>query len=148
MTTTYDELGGYERLRELAEAWHERCLADDIMNHPFSHPGQHDHLDRLASYWAEQLGGPQMYTGVFGDETAVIRRHSGNGVHDEMDARAVVCFRQALDDIGLTEQPLRAELEEWFTFETSEMARYPRSADDVPEELTMPVWSRPGSSDS
>lgn len=110
------------------------------MNHPFSHPGQHDHLGRLASYWAEQLGGPPMYTGVFGDQTAVLRLHSGNGMHEEMDRRAVECFVQALDDADV-DSALRPELEAWFAYETAEMARYPASPDDVPDGLAVPSWS-------
>ncbi len=138
--TLYDRIGGYERLHALAGAWHERCLADEIMNHPFSHPGQHDHLDRLAGYWAEQLGGPPMYTSVFGDETSVVRLHSGNGEHPEMDERGITCFVEAMDDVDI-DTALRGELEAWFAFETAEMSRYPRSPEDVPDGLPLPVWT-------
>jgi hypothetical protein len=41
--------------------------------------------DRLAAYWAEALGGPELFTGRYGDETAVVRMHSGNGEHDVPD---------------------------------------------------------------
>ena len=140
MATLYESVGEYEGLLALAGAWHRRCLDDEIMNHPFSHPGQHDHLERLASYWAQQLGGPPMYTEVYGDETAVVRLHSGNGVHEEMDRRAVECFVQAMADAEV--QPaLRADLCAWFAYETAEMSRYPRSPDDVPDGLPLPVWT-------
>jgi hemoglobin len=145
MGTVYDQVGGYERLRALAGAWHDSCLADEIMNHPFSHPGAHDHLDRLASYWAEQLGGPSLYTGRYGDETSVVRRHAGNGEHPEMDERAVTCFAQALDDIGVDEGVLRSELLTWFAHETGQLARYPRSPHDVPDDLPLRVWGSAGS---
>jgi hypothetical protein len=36
-----------------------------------------------------------------GDETSVVRIHSGNGPHQEMDRRAIACFVQALQDVGL-----------------------------------------------
>jgi len=41
--------------------------------------------ERLAAYWAEALGGPTTYTDQYGDETSVVRIHSGNGPHEEMD---------------------------------------------------------------
>ncbi|SFR90141.1 hemoglobin [Microbacterium sp. cf046] len=138
--TVYEALGGRARVVELASAWHERCLADEIMNHPFSHGGDPHHIDRLAAYWSEQLGGPPLYTSGFADESFVVRMHSGNGVHEEMDQRAVACFVQALDDIGVTEATLRDELIRWFTHETAEMSRYPHSPADVPDDLPLPVW--------
>ena len=38
-----------------------------------------------------------------GDETTVVKMHSGNGEHDEMDRRAIACFDQALADVGLAD---------------------------------------------
>ena len=101
---------GWSRgLLALAHAWHERCLADPVMNHPFSHPGTHpQHLERLAAYWGEALGGPTAFTSALGDETSVLRRHAGNGEHVEMDQRAVACFDAALTDVGITDDPLAA----------------------------------------
>ena len=100
----YDAAGGLDGLLRLAEAWHRRVLADEVVSHAFSHGYRADHSERLAAYWAEALGGPPLYTGVFGDETAVVRMHSGNGPHEEMDRRAIACFDQALVDVGLDER--------------------------------------------
>jgi truncated hemoglobin YjbI len=47
------------------------------------------------------LGGPATYSDRYGDETSVVRIHSGNGPHEEMDQRAIACFDQALEDVGL-----------------------------------------------
>ena len=97
-STVYERLGGHVAVRRLADAWHRRCLADPVVAHAFSHPGQHpDHDERLAAYWSETLGGPPLYTGgegrePLGDESHVLRMHSGNGDHEEMDRRAVACF--------------------------------------------------------
>jgi hypothetical protein len=47
----------------LATAHHARCLADPELNHPFSHGDQHpQHVERLAAYWAEVMGGPEAYS--------------------------------------------------------------------------------------
>jgi hemoglobin len=140
MELTLYEAMGHARIVKLAVAWHERCLADEIMSHPFSHGGDPHHLLRLAAYWGEQLGGPPLYTAELGDESFVVRLHSGNGVHDEMDRRAVVCFEQALDDVEMRDAALRAELVAWFTYETGQMSRYPRSPSDVPDDLVLAVW--------
>ncbi len=67
MPTLYDAAGGDEGLLRLAHAWHERVLADEVV----------------------ALGGPARYSERYGDETAVVRMHSGNGEHDEMNRRAI-----------------------------------------------------------
>ena len=101
MQTVFEAVGGIAGLRRLADAWHRRVMADDVVAHAFSHGFHPDHVERLAAYWAEALGGPAMYSDSYGDETSVVKTHSGNGVHDEMDRRAIACFDQALDDVGL-----------------------------------------------
>jgi hemoglobin len=129
----------------LAEAWHARVLADEIVSHAFSHGYHPQHSERLAAYWAEALGGPAEYTAKYGDETSVVRIHSGNGPHQEMDERAIDCFGQALQDAGLTAEPLRQVLYDYFAWATTTaMARYHDSADDVPDGLKIPRWSWDG----
>jgi hemoglobin len=145
MQSLFDAAGGSEGLLRLAEAWHSRVTADEMVSHAFSHGFHPEHTERLAAYWAEALGGPAAYSTVYGDETSVVRMHSGNGVHDEMDRRAIACFDQALADCGLTTEPLRQVLHDYFAWATTiTMSRYHESADDVPEGLQIPRWSWDG----
>ncbi len=149
MQTVYDAAGGMDGLRRLAGAWHERVMADEVVSHAFSHGFHPDHTERLAAYWAEALGGPPAYSAQLGDETRVVRMHSGNGPHDDMDRRAIACFDQALADVGLADDPpLRQALHDYFAWATTAtMGRYHRSADDVPIGLTIPRWSWTGLQD-
>ena len=80
MQTVFEAAGGMEGMRRLAHAWHQRVIADEVVAHAFSHGFHPDHTERLAAYWAEALGGPASYSDSYGDETAVVRMHSGNGV--------------------------------------------------------------------
>ena len=143
MQTLYEAAGGWEGLLRLAHAWHARVMDDEVVSHAFSHGFHPDHTERLAAYWAEAFGGPTMYSNQHGDETSVVRIHSGNGVHEEMDQRAIACFDQALEDVGLArDQRLRSVLHDYFAWATTTtMARYHRSADDVPHDLQIPKWS-------
>ena len=141
----YEASGGTGGLLRLAHAWHARVMADDEVSHAFSHGYRPDHSERLAAYWAEALGGPPMYSQRYGDETSVVRIHSGNGAHEEMDRRAIACFDQALEDTGLTAEPLRQVLHDYFAWATTTtMARYHDSADDVPDGMSIPHWSWDG----
>ena len=145
MQSVYEAAGGRIGMLRLAEAWHSRVMADEIVSHAFSHGFHPQHSERLAAYWAEALGGPTSYSDTYGDETSVVRIHSGNGLHEEMDHRAIACFDQALEDVGLTADPLRRVLHDYFAWATTTtMARYHESADDVPQGLIIPRWSWEG----
>src|SRR5215469_6744660 len=140
MRTVFEAAGGSDGLQRLAAAWHRRVMADEVVSHAFSHGFHPQHVERLAAYWAEALGGPSTYSECYGDETTVVKMHSGNGEHDEMDRRAIVCFDQALADVGLARDAvLRQVLHDYFTWPTTTtMSRYHESSDDVPSDLKIP----------
>ena len=141
--TVYEAAGGMAGLLRLAHAWHKRVLKDEVVSHAFSHGYHPQHTERLAAYWAEALGGPMTYSDQFGGETSVVRIHSGNGSHEDMDQRAIACFDQALEDVGLArDERLRRVLHDYFAWATTiTMNRYQHSADDVPDGLHIPKWS-------
>ena len=130
----------------LAEAWHVRVMADEVVSHAFRHGFNPRHTERLAAYWGEALGGPAAYSEALRGRDQVVRIHSGNGEHDDMDRRAIDCFDQALDDVGLSaDERLRQALHDYFAWATTTaMARYPESPDDVPDGLSIPQWSWDG----
>ena len=146
MQSVFEAAGGLDGLRRLAHAWHVRVMADEVVSHAFSHGFRPDHTERLAAYWAEALGGPPLYSAGLGDETRVVRMHSGNGPHEDMDRRAIACFDQALADVGLSPgNALGQVLHDYFAWATTTtMSRYHASADDVPAGLAIPRWSWDG----
>lgn len=145
-TTIYEAVGGGDVLLALAHAWHRRCLDDPVASHPFSHPGHPQHLERLAAYWGEALGGPPAYSSTMGDHTHVMRMHAGNGDHPELDERVVALFHLAMADAEVPEA-VRPVLADYFREMTVAMAQYPISPDDVPAGLAFPHWSWDGRPD-
>jgi len=143
--TLYEAVGGADGLLRLASAWHARVMADKVVSHAFSHGYHPEHTARLAA-WAEALDGPTTYSQSYGDESSVVRMHSGNGPHEEMDRRAIACFDEALLDVGLArDEQFRAMLHNYFAWATTTtMARYHESADEVPDGLRVPHWSWDG----
>jgi hemoglobin len=129
--SVYEAAGGSTGLLRLAGAWHLRVMADEIVSHAFSHGFHPQHNERLAAYWAE---------------TSVVRIHSGNGRHEEMDRRAIACFDQAMQDAGLEAAgPLRQVLHDYFAWAaTTTMSQHHESADEVPEGMSIPRWSWDG----
>jgi len=144
--TVYEAAGGYDSLLRLAAAWHARVMADEVVSHAFSHGFHPQHTERLAAYWAEALGGPASFSDLYGDESDVVRMHSGKGSHDQMDRRAIRCFDEALGDAGLAgDDRVSAVLHDYFEWATTTtMSRYHCSESDVPDGLTIPRWSWDG----
>ena len=87
----YEAAGGEQGVRALAEAWHRRVLADEVVAHAFSHGYDPHHTERLAAYWGEALGGPPSFSTRYGSESDVVRMHSGNGRHQDMDESCRYC---------------------------------------------------------
>ena len=141
--TVCEAAGGYQGLLRLARAWHERVMADEVVSHAFSHGFHPEHSERLAAYWAQALGGSATFSAAYVEESWVVRLHSGNGPHEEMDRRAIACFDEALKDVGLAEDDrLRQVLHDYFSWATTTaMSRYHESAEDVPDGLAIPHWS-------
>jgi hemoglobin len=146
MQTIYEAAGGQDGMRRLAAAWHARVLEDEVVSHAFRHGVHPEHVERLAAYWGEAIGGPPTFSTLYADETTVVRIHSGNGLHEEMDRRAIACFDQALIDAGLADDDrLRRVLHDYFAWATTTtMARYTESAADVPDGLKIARWGWEG----
>jgi hemoglobin len=144
--TLFEYAGGEPAFRALARAHHQRCLDDPELNHPFSHPDQHpQHIERLAAYWAEVLGGPPTFSETCSDHSTVVRMHAGEGAMDDLGRRFVACFDAALDDVAMPTDPaFRSAMHDYMVWATAEMIAYPDSDADVPADLPMPRWSWDG----
>jgi hemoglobin len=142
----YEFAGGDSAFLALARAHHKRCLEDPELNHPFSHPDQHpQHVERLAAYWAEVLGGPKTFSQTCGDHSAVLTMHSGNGPMDDLARRFVECFVAAADDAGLRTDPeFRGALRAYMEWAVREMVAYPERDAKIPKDLPMPHWDWDG----
>ncbi|GGB37179.1 oxidoreductase [Flexivirga endophytica] len=142
----FDAAGGADGMTRIAAAWHRRAMADEVVAHAFHGGAKPDHVERLAAYLGEALGGPPRYTELYDAHATVVRIHSGNGEHEEMNRRAIDCFAGALHDAGVDADPetYQAVLDYWAWVTWHPMYAYHRSADDVPSNLQMPQWSWDG----
>jgi len=146
LPTLFEFAGGEPAFLALARAHHERCLADPELNHPFSHADQHpQHVERLAAYWAEVLGGPKTYSETCGDESAVLTMHAGNGDMGDLGERFLDCFVQALDDAALPEdRAFRDAMTAYMRWAVDNVLVYSPVGAVVPANLRMPRWGWEG----
>jgi hemoglobin len=138
--------GGSPAFLALARAHHARCLADPELNHPFSHENQHpQHVERLAAYWGEVLGGPPEYSTSCADQSHLLWMHSGNGDMSDLGRRFVDCFVAAMDDAGLPDDPeFRTSMRSYMEWAVQDVAlRYPDHS-TIPAGVPMPHWSWDG----
>jgi hemoglobin len=144
--TLYEFAGGEEAFLALARAHHARCLADPELNHPFSHEGQHpQHVERLAAYWGEVLGGPPTYSAHCGDESGVLTMHAGNGDMGDLGERFLDCFVRAMDDAGLPEYPaFREAMRAYMRWAVDNVLVYSPEDAVVPAGAAMPRWGWDG----
>jgi hemoglobin len=139
----YDFAGGAPAFLALTRAHHARCLADPELNHPFSHPDQDPHhIERLAAYLAEVMGGPPTFSQTYADHSAILRMHAGNGDMTDLGRRFVNCFMAAADDAQLPDDPdFRHALRSYMQWAVDEVLQYPGDRSSVPAGLPMPRWS-------
>jgi hemoglobin len=144
--TLFEFAGGEPAFLALAAAHHARCIEDPELNHPFSHEGQNPkHIERLAAYWAEVMGGPPAYSQACGDQSTILRMHAGNGDMTDLGERFIRCFARAADDAELPADPeFRAALHAYMCWAVNDVLVYsPRDA-VVPEGAAMPRWGWDG----
>jgi hemoglobin len=143
--TIYEFAGGASAFRALADAHHQRCLEDPELNHPFSHPGNPEHIQRLADYWAEVFGGPPRYSESFGGHSAMLGIHAGQGADEDLGERFVACFILAADDAGLPDDAdFRAALRSYMEWAVSEVVAYSPPGTGVQAGLRAPRWGWDG----
>jgi hemoglobin len=141
----YEAAGGEAAFMALATAHHERCLADPVLNHPFSHGTHPDHIARLAGYWAEVLGGPTTFSESCGGHSGMVGIHAHQGAESDLGDRFVACFVAAMDDADLPADPeLRGALRAYMEWATSDVMAYSPADAVVPDAMPMPRWSWEG----
>ena len=143
----YEFAGGEAAFLALARAHHERCVADRLLNHPFSKQDLNPHhVERLAAYWAEVLGGPPRFSEQLSDHSSMLRLHAGNGPGMlELGPRFVDCFVAAADDAGLPADPaFRAALRAYMEWAVGDVNEFHDSDATVPDGVGMPRWDWDG----
>jgi len=137
----YEFAGGQAAMLVFATAFHARCLADPVLEHPFSHPGNPEHVERLADYWGEVLGGPRTYSASHGGHSAMLEIHARQGADEDLGRRFVSAFVQAADDAGLPQDAeFRDGIRTYVEWAVAEVLSYAPSDAVVETGLDTPHW--------
>ena len=144
--TLYEFAGGEEAILALARAHHARCLADPELNHPFAHSDLHpQHVERLAAYWGEVLGGPAAYSQDSEGQSALLKMHAHNGPMGDLGDRFAACFAAAMDDAGLpADTEFRAAMNAYMRWAVDDVLVYAPVDAVVPDGARIPRWGWDG----
>ena len=74
MQTVYEAAGGARFFLTLANAWHARVMADDVVSHAFSHGFHPEHSQRLAAIGERHSVARPGSTGTFRNGRFGVRR--------------------------------------------------------------------------
>ncbi|HEY4277083.1 MAG TPA: group II truncated hemoglobin [Conexibacter sp.] len=140
--TLYEFAGGREAMLRVADAHYSRCLTDPVLSAVFGTTGSPTHVESLADWLTEVLGGPKLYTERHGGHEALLRHHAGREIAEPQRARFVEAFIEAGDEVGLPDDPrfrrrLRDYLE-WGTAIAVDVSRQQLS--EVTSDEPVPVW--------
>jgi hemoglobin len=117
--TIFEYVGGTPAFLALAAANHERCLADPVLNHPFSH--------------------------AHGGHPGMLHVHAGQGIDAESGVAFAACFLHAVDDAGWpADAELRAVLRRYIDWAVAEVMAVSPPGSVVPAGLPVPRWSWDG----
>ncbi|SNQ51194.1 Globin [Frankia canadensis] len=117
-SSLYDDVGGLAGLRLLSAAFYRRVLADELLAPVFA-DFTPTHLDHVAVWLAEVLGGPADFSARLGGHQALLRSHLGLGIRDEHRRRWLDLMAQAIDEVLPDRSELAATLMDYFEWGTA-----------------------------
>lgn len=139
--TLYEYAGGREALRRLADVQYRRCLTDPVLIEVFGTGGRPEHVDHLADWLTEVLGGDHLYTQRHGGHGALLAHHANLRIDERHRARFVDAFMEAADEIGLpTAARFRGRLREYLEWGSKIAETVSQPGADTSSDQPVPVW--------
>ena len=139
--TLYTYAGGRQMLRRLAEEQYRRCLEDPLLVEIFGREPRPEHVDHLADWMSEVLGGPKLYTEQHGGHQAILEHHAGLGIDERHRARFVEVFLEAADAVALPSDPaFRSRLRDYLDWGSRIAQDVSQPGADTSSDEAVPVW--------
>jgi hemoglobin len=139
--TLYEYAGGAEALHRLADAHYRRCVTDPTLVEIFGDKPRPDHVQHLADWLTEVLGGPKLYTERHGGHEGLLRHHAGLGIDERHRARFADAFMEAADEAGLPSDPVfRTRLREYVDWGSAIAVDVSQPGADTTSDQPVPVW--------
>ncbi|MBX5440080.1 MAG: oxidoreductase [Solirubrobacteraceae bacterium] len=141
----YAYAGGEDAMRRLAAAHYRRCLTDPVLSEVFGTVGHPGHVERLADWMGEVLGGPKRHTERHGGHAALLAAHAGRAITEAQRVRFVEAFEAAADEAALPAEPrFRAALRAYVEWGTAIARDVSQPGADTSSDEPVPLWTWDG----
>lgn len=107
----------------------------------FGVEGRPGHVEHLADWLTEVLGGPKAYTDQHGGHQALLRHHANRGIQERHRVRFVEAFMAAADEVGLPDNPaFRTRFREYLEWGSAIAKEVSQPGADTSSDDPVPVW--------
>jgi hemoglobin len=138
--TLLEWMGGMPALRRLLEVFYSRVPEDSLLAPLFASMGP-EHVDHVARFVAEVLGGPKSYSADLGGHPAMIRRHMGRNLSEEQRQRWMQLLLKCADECGIPDDPeFRSAFVGYLEWGTRLAVINSKPGVEVAEATPMPAW--------
>src|SRR6185295_11364455 len=102
--TLYEWMGGMPAIERLMEVFYRRVPDDPLLRPVFADMSA-DHVKHVSRFVAEVLGGPKTYSADLGGHPAMVRKHAGRALTEEMRQRWMQLLLRCADECGVPSDP-------------------------------------------
>jgi len=102
--TLFDWMGGAPALDRLLTLFYQRVPADPLLAPLFARASP-KHVEHVARFVAEVLGGPKRYSAELGGHPAMVQKHLGRAISEPQRQRWLQLLLQCADETGVPSDP-------------------------------------------
>jgi hemoglobin len=138
--TLFQWMGGMPAIERLMTVFYGRVPQDALLAPVFAHMSS-EHVDHVARFVAEVLGGPKTYSAELGGHPAMIRKHVARGLTEEQRRHWMQLLLACADECGVPDDPeFRSALVSYLEWGTRLAVINSLPGADVSTAAPMPAW--------
>ena len=138
--TLFEWMGGMSAIERLMRVFYRRVPDDALLASVFAQMAP-EHVEHVARFVAEVLGGPKIYSAALGGHPAMIRKHVGRALTEDQRKRWMQLLLECADECGVPDDPeFRSALVSYLEWGTRLAVLNSQPGADVSAEAPMPSW--------
>jgi hemoglobin len=138
--TLFEWMGGMPAIERLMAVFYRRVPGDVLLASVFARMAP-EHVEHVAHFVAEVLGGPKTYSAELGGHPTMIRRHVGRALTEDQRKRWMQLLLECADECGVPNDPeFRSALVSYLEWGTRLAVLNSQPGADVSTEAPMPSW--------
>lgn len=138
--TVYEWMGGAAALERLFARFYARVPDDPLLAPVFAGMDPH-HAQHVAAFVGEVFGGPAAYSEERGGHPAMIRKHLGRALREDMRRRWIALLLECADEIEVPDDPeFRSAFVAYLEWGTRLAVINSQPGASAIEDAPMPKW--------